>query len=147
MRDTMSNKKVISIEAFGDSIYAIYRIPGDVPRIGDKFVRRDNGVWQQQIHTGEFHNFNNPKLTFDLELAFSELRKSEKPAAEDFTVANHGSIFVLTGVSEACKEWIGLNVGNEETQTWGRDGIVVEHRYIGDIIDGLKAEGFNGSLN
>lgn len=62
----------------------------------------------------------------------------------DFTVANHGSICILTGQNEICRGWIEAHVGDENTQTWGQFGIVVEPRYIGDIIKGLQAEGFTG---
>ena len=62
----------------------------------------------------------------------------------DFTVNNQGSIFILTGISEACREWIETHVGDDQSMTWGK-GIVVEHRYIQDIIDGLQAEGFVGA--
>ena len=62
----------------------------------------------------------------------------------DFTVTNHGSICILTGQNEICRGWIAKHVGDENTQTWGQFGIVVEPRYIGDIIEGLQAEGFTG---
>jgi hypothetical protein len=59
----------------------------------------------------------------------------------DFTVLNGGSIFVLTPVSEAAKAWAEEKISQgEETQYWGNGGIVVEHRYICDIIDGIKAD-------
>ena len=59
----------------------------------------------------------------------------------DFTVLNGGSIFVLTPVSEAAKAWAEEKIQQtEETQYWGNGGIVVEHRYICDIIDGIKAD-------
>ncbi len=64
----------------------------------------------------------------------------------DFTVNNQGSIFILTGQTEACREWIEENVGDNQTQTWGQHGIVVEHRYIQDIVDGLRSEGFIGEV-
>ena len=63
----------------------------------------------------------------------------------DFTVNNQGTIFILTGITDSCKAWIEEHVGNDETQAWGKDGIVVEHRYIQDIVNGLQAEGFVGA--
>lgn len=64
-------------------------------------------------------------------------------SAPDFTVANHGSICVLTGKTEACKDWINANVGDEETQKWC-GGKVIEHRYVGPIVSALQSEGFIG---
>ncbi len=59
----------------------------------------------------------------------------------DFTVLNGGSVFVLTPVSDAGKAWAEEKIQqNDETQYWGNGGIVVEHRYICDIIDGIKAD-------
>lgn len=39
------------------------------------------------------------------------------PETLDFSVSNHGSIFILTGISPACIEWIESHVGDENTQT------------------------------
>jgi hypothetical protein len=64
----------------------------------------------------------------------------------DYTVADHGSIVILTGISEGCREWIEAHVGDEQTQTWGTNGIVIEPRYIGPIVLALNAEGFQGNL-
>lgn len=64
-------------------------------------------------------------------------------ATEDFRVDDHGSICILTPLSPECKEWTDENVGNDETQYWGKNGIVVEPRYIGAIIEGLTEAGFN----
>lgn len=61
----------------------------------------------------------------------------------DFRIQNHGSIFILTGLSEKCRNWIENNVGDENTLTYGQHGIVVDHRYICDIIDGLTENGFS----
>lgn len=58
----------------------------------------------------------------------------------DLMVANHGSIFILTPVSDAGREWIGDHIP-DEAMTWGAEGIVVEHRYIEAIISGAVADG------
>lgn len=58
----------------------------------------------------------------------------------DLTVANHGSIFVLTAVSDAGKEWVAEHLP-EDAMTWGPNGYVVEHRYIGDIVNGARDDG------
>lgn len=67
-----------------------------------------------------------------------------KPPVLDFTVANHGSICILTGLTEDCKAWIESHVGDSETLHWN-GGIVVETNYMGAIVDGLFSEGFNGA--
>ncbi len=56
----------------------------------------------------------------------------------DFTVLNAGSIFILNPITEKADTWVEEKVGiNDETQVWGQKGIVIEHRYIKDIIEGI----------
>ena len=57
----------------------------------------------------------------------------------DFAILNAGSLSILTPLSEAADAWVEEKVGiNDETQYWGHKGIVVEHRYIDDIIHGIQ---------
>jgi hypothetical protein len=58
----------------------------------------------------------------------------------DFVVQNHGSIFILHAYSEAAREWVSEHIP-EDALTWGRNGTVVEHRYIADIVDGIRNDG------
>lgn len=58
----------------------------------------------------------------------------------DFSVENHSSIFLLTPNSEAATEWVDDNI-DSEAMRWG-NAVVVEHRYIRDIVDGLIEDGF-----
>ena len=60
----------------------------------------------------------------------------------DFHVANHGSICILTPLSELCRQWVEDHVGDENTQTWGRFGVVIEPRYLEPILEGLDEAGF-----
>lgn len=65
----------------------------------------------------------------------------------DIQVDWGGSIYFLRAVSDAGKAWIEANVEqNEETQHWG-GAIVVEHRYIMDIIIGARADGLKVTTN
>jgi hypothetical protein len=60
----------------------------------------------------------------------------------DFTVLNAGSIFILNPITEAADAWVEEKVGiNDETQFWGPKGIVIEHRYIQPIIEGILEDG------
>jgi hypothetical protein len=61
----------------------------------------------------------------------------------DFTVQDEGSITILRGHTPEVNEWFDNHIG--EHQTFGR-GIVVERRYIQDIVNGLEADGFTGKL-
>ncbi len=56
----------------------------------------------------------------------------------DFTVLNAGSIFILNPITEKADAWVEEKITiTEETQTWGQKGIVIEHRYVHDIIEGI----------
>lgn len=57
----------------------------------------------------------------------------------DLTVANHGSIFLLTPTSETGDAWIAKHIPTDAL-TWG-SSIVVEPRFIGDIVAGATADG------
>lgn len=57
----------------------------------------------------------------------------------DFTVRNEGSIFLLQPNSAGADAWIEDHIG-EDAMLWGRS-VVVEHRYILDIVDGIQNDG------
>lgn len=56
----------------------------------------------------------------------------------DIRIDNHGSIFVVHGVSAAGKEWLQEHIP-DDAQTWC-GGIVVEHRYVHDIALGAACD-------
>jgi hypothetical protein len=57
----------------------------------------------------------------------------------DFTVQNEGSIFLLRPHTKAAQAWIEEHIP-EDAQFFG-NAVVVEHRYICDIIDGILNDG------
>lgn len=61
----------------------------------------------------------------------------------DFYFSNHGSICVLAANTVEAKVWMEdhLPMDNPETQFVGRDGIVIEPRYAGDILRGIQQDG------
>jgi hypothetical protein len=50
----------------------------------------------------------------------------------DFMVENHGTIFLLQALTPAANSWIEENLP-EDRRTFG-SAVVVEHRYIADIV-------------
>ncbi len=56
----------------------------------------------------------------------------------DFTVDDEGSICVLNAETPAAIAWADENLP-EDRQTWGVNGTVVEPRYLGDIITGIRS--------
>jgi hypothetical protein len=57
----------------------------------------------------------------------------------DFSVSNHGSIFLLEPHTDAAIDWVADHLP-AEALTFG-DAVVVEHRFISDIVTGIQADG------
>jgi hypothetical protein len=57
----------------------------------------------------------------------------------DVAVQNGGTIFVVHAQTEAGEQWIDENLPDDAMSFGG--GIVVEHRYIDDIVAGMRADG------
>lgn len=68
-------------------------------------------------------------------------RKPVPVTGPDFALHNHGSILVLDANSLAARAWVAGHLAHPETQTWGRNGTVIEPRYWGDIQAGIEADG------
>lgn len=56
----------------------------------------------------------------------------------DFKVEDHGSICILQPISPEANEWADEHISYE--MTWA-GGIVVEPRYLPDIVDGIVDSG------
>ena len=61
----------------------------------------------------------------------------------DFRVSGGGTVYLVTPQNEAAAEHLRSNVGDEAR--WLGKGLAVEHSYIGDLVDGLRQEGFTVS--
>lgn len=61
----------------------------------------------------------------------------------DIQLANHGSIFIFTGLTPAGQGWIEdhlVGPDHEQIMFWD-GGIVVGHQYVDAIIDGAINDG------
>lgn len=60
----------------------------------------------------------------------------------DFTLENHGSLFLLRPLNSAARDWMNehLPMDNPEIQFWG-DAVVVEPRHVAPIVDGIIGDG------
>ena len=73
-------------------------------------------------------------------VAFSFALRMGATGEPDFIVADHGTIWTFYPRSLAAQEWWKENV-EPNAQTYGRN-FVVEHRFVQDILDGLRRDGF-----
>lgn len=65
--------------------------------------------------------------------------KISRNRPEDFFVQNEGSIFLLHPFTYAAQEWIRDNI-SPDRMMFG-DTVVVERRFILDLIQGILADG------
>lgn len=58
----------------------------------------------------------------------------------DVQVENHGTIFTFALLTEAAREWVAENVGDESAQFFG-GALAVEHRFAADLAEGMIVDG------
>jgi hypothetical protein len=58
----------------------------------------------------------------------------------DFSIQNHGSIFLIHPHIEGAREWIAEHIDPDQSQTFG-GGLVVEPRYVSDLVAGMESDG------
>ena len=57
----------------------------------------------------------------------------------DFNFADHGSVTILTPLTEAANEWVNDHIPSDAMRWCG--GIVIEPRYASAILDGIACDG------
>jgi hypothetical protein len=60
-------------------------------------------------------------------------------AAVDLLVNGHGSIYLLRAASRRGQRWVDEHISDDRLEWAG--AIVVEHRYIGEIVRGALTDG------
>lgn len=59
----------------------------------------------------------------------------------DFVVENHGSIFLLKPLTPSATSWVEEHIGQGNGYQPYFPTVVVEHRYIADIVAGIQNDG------
>ena len=59
----------------------------------------------------------------------------------DFLVENHGSIFLLKPQTDSATSWVEEHIGRENGYQPYYPTVVIEHRYIADIVAGIQGDG------
>ncbi len=59
----------------------------------------------------------------------------------DFELQNHGSIFLLIPQTLSARVWIDDHIGKDNGYQPHYPTVVVEHRYIADIVAGIQDDG------
>jgi len=63
-----------------------------------------------------------------------------KAPQADVTVSGSGTMYLVTPLSDEAKAWVEENVPLEDWQ-WLGNGFGVEHRYIGNLVQGMQEAG------
>jgi hypothetical protein len=64
------------------------------------------------------------------------------PSSPDFTVESHGSIFLLQPQNEQAVDRVKAHIGQGNGFQPYSPTILAEHRYIGDIVAGIRNDGW-----
>ncbi len=59
-------------------------------------------------------------------------------AKADFRVVHHGTLYLLYPNTLRAKQWVKENLSQDHMQY--ADAVVVEYRYISDILHGIQAD-------
>ena len=67
--------------------------------------------------------------------------RSGSSPTSDFELQNHGSIFLLIPQSISARVWIDDHIGRDNGYQPHYPTVVVENRYVADIVDGIRNDG------
>ena len=67
-------------------------------------------------------------------------QSGSSPTKPDFLVEDHGSIFLLSPQSDPARAWIDEHISREGFQPYWPI-VVIEHRYISDIVERIQNDG------
>lgn len=73
--------------------------------------------------------------------ASKAIQQSPPAVKPDFTLQNEGTIYLLTPLTDSAKQWVTDNLSLEGSYQPYLNAVVVEHRYIRDIVIGIRANG------
>lgn len=59
----------------------------------------------------------------------------------DFSLENHGSVFLLKPLTSVAISWVEEHIGQDNGWQPYFPTIVIEHRYVEAVIDGITADG------
>ena len=58
----------------------------------------------------------------------------------DFNISNHGSLVLVSAVTDVARSWVREHVSSEGYQPNYPGVLVVEPRYLGDILAGMDED-------
>jgi hypothetical protein len=61
----------------------------------------------------------------------------------DFTIENHGSLFLVRPLTEAARDWLNDHVADEAQ--WFGGALAVEPRYVDALVEGMVEDGLEAT--
>jgi hypothetical protein len=71
----------------------------------------------------------------------SFVSSGSSPTEFDFSLLDEGTICLLTPRSESARNWIDEHIGQDNGFQPYYPTVVIEHRYVGAILEGIAADG------
>ena len=68
----------------------------------------------------------------------SPTQREEIPSPPDFLLENHFSIFLIRPLNESARAWLEENIDAAGSFQPYWPTVVVEHRYLADIVEGIR---------
>ena len=62
-------------------------------------------------------------------------------ASPDFLLENHSSIYLLRPLTENARAWVQDHIGSDNGFQPYWPAVVIEHRYVGAILEGISSNG------
>ena len=59
----------------------------------------------------------------------------------DFSLENHGSIFLLRPITAPAFQWVEDHIGRDNGFQPYWPNVVIEHRYVEAVVDGIQTSG------
>jgi hypothetical protein len=59
----------------------------------------------------------------------------------DFSLENHGSVFLLKPLTSVAISWVEEHIGRDNGFQPYFPTIIIEHRFVEDILDGIQNDG------
>ena len=69
------------------------------------------------------------------------MQGTQSKTESDFCLEDHGSILLLRPLPDAAEEWVDENIGEGNGFQPYRPTVVIEPRYVADILEGARLDG------
>ena len=69
----------------------------------------------------------------------SFVASGNSPTRPDFICENHGSLFLLFPLSQSAQSWVEEHLPTDVQ--WFGNAVVIEHRYVWTILEGIQNDG------